>query len=346
MDTNVIANISTENNVVKPTTRFNWLDWMKVIGISLIVYGHFFSVFDRYVYVFSVPVFFLISGFLCKHESDNTIFWKKLFYNLAIPLFLICTINYLIGAIQGYFFSENSVLPENPFTFYGKMLIGHFGAVGGFWFVYTLMILKIILQFTNKAIFHLLWGILFLFFAYFINNNDIQFHGENPFSTPWAITNTFVSYPFFMIGHYLSKLKSNISNYNVNKYTFCWIFLSLIVVFLCGHNHEYVFIFMCGYGDNLFLFLIGGLAGSVLVFFISKLLDKFRWKFITEISIGTLIILGFHIHLIKICKHFIHHRSITDALLSVLIVLAFVPIIRLCEQYFPIILGKYRIKKS
>lgn len=64
--------------------RHNWLDWMKAIGMALIVYGHFFSFFDIYVYVFSVPLFFLISGFLSKVETDNKLFFKKLWYNLAI----------------------------------------------------------------------------------------------------------------------------------------------------------------------------------------------------------------------------------------------------------------------
>ena len=35
--------------------RINWIDWMKAIGITLITYGHFFSVFD--IYVFNVHCF-------------------------------------------------------------------------------------------------------------------------------------------------------------------------------------------------------------------------------------------------------------------------------------------------
>ena len=110
-----------------PFVRLNWLDWMKAIGIGLIVYGHFFSLYDIYVYVFSVPLFFLISGFLCKKESDDKVFWKKLWYNLITPMLIICTINYLIGAVRGYFFSSQPNLPENPILFYSKLLIGIHG---------------------------------------------------------------------------------------------------------------------------------------------------------------------------------------------------------------------------
>ena len=83
--------------------RFNWLDWMKAIGIGLITYGHFFSLFDIYVYVFNVPLFFVISGFLCKREVDSTTFWRKLWFNLIVPLIIICTINYIIGGVKVFF---------------------------------------------------------------------------------------------------------------------------------------------------------------------------------------------------------------------------------------------------
>ena len=100
MDTKFI--VSNANTRV-PLDRLNWLDWMKAIGIGLIVYGLFFSLYDIYVYVFSVPMFFLISGFLCKKESEDRIFWKKLWLNLVIPLLIICTMNYIIGGFKGYF---------------------------------------------------------------------------------------------------------------------------------------------------------------------------------------------------------------------------------------------------
>ena len=52
---------STTTNI-----RLNWLDWMKVIGMYLIVYGHFSSYGHKFIYTFSVPLFFMISGFLFK----------------------------------------------------------------------------------------------------------------------------------------------------------------------------------------------------------------------------------------------------------------------------------------
>lgn len=110
--------------------RLYWIDWMKAIGMGLIVYGHFSSLYDIYVYVFSVPLFFLISGFLSRRESDRKVFWKKLFFNLIVPLLIICPINYLIKAVMGFIATGNG--PETPLLFLFKMIIGRQGALGPF----------------------------------------------------------------------------------------------------------------------------------------------------------------------------------------------------------------------
>lgn len=57
--------------------RLEWIDWMKSLGIYLIVLGHFYSVGEKFIYIFHVPLFFLISGILSKREEDDSIFWKK-----------------------------------------------------------------------------------------------------------------------------------------------------------------------------------------------------------------------------------------------------------------------------
>ena len=78
--------------------RKNWIDWMKSIVIFLILYGHLFSYGYTYVYTFSVPLFFFISGYLCKIETDYKIFWKKVFYNLILPMFLLSAICLMIDS--------------------------------------------------------------------------------------------------------------------------------------------------------------------------------------------------------------------------------------------------------
>lgn len=56
--------------------RYIWLDWMKVIGMYLIICGHLWVPNYLQIYVFSVPAFYIISGFLHKNDDDVS------FYNI------------------------------------------------------------------------------------------------------------------------------------------------------------------------------------------------------------------------------------------------------------------------
>lgn len=59
--------------------RKNWVDWAKVLGMFFIIYGHCFpETMTNFVYAFNVPVFFLISGYLCKKEPTVKVCCIKL----------------------------------------------------------------------------------------------------------------------------------------------------------------------------------------------------------------------------------------------------------------------------
>ena len=70
-----------------------WIDWMKALGMLLIIWGHCFPVgLTSFVYAFSVPLFFVISGYLSKREESLKVFWKKNFRSLIVPYLLLCLI--------------------------------------------------------------------------------------------------------------------------------------------------------------------------------------------------------------------------------------------------------------
>ena len=62
-----------------------WLDYARTIGIFLVVFGHVlqqFSSFEgygicktlwNYIYLFHMPLFFIISGFLFKNDGTKSI---------------------------------------------------------------------------------------------------------------------------------------------------------------------------------------------------------------------------------------------------------------------------------
>ena len=329
--------------------HFFWIDWMKAIGITVIVFGHFGSRYSNYAYVFSVPLFFLISGFLSKIEENHTVFWKKIWHNLIVPILIICTINYLYGCARHYISPIEGFCPDTPLYFLAKLLLGVHKSVETLWFVYTLVILKIILQYLPKPWLHCVLFAVCLATAFCINEYKLTLLGKSLYYTPCAITSVFVSYPFYMIGYWLRDLREAYNNYRAHSLSgYIFLIACALIVLYCGHNRSVVCLYICRYGDNIILFLLGGLAGSACVYIISKIIAQVSsakvQSFCSLISQGTILILGFHMLIEDELKILGYTSFFESCAFSILIVLLFVPIIMLCKKYAPVIMGKYRAK--
>ena len=177
--------------------RIIWIDWMKVIGMYFIIVGHIFPVGHNYIYVFSVPLFFYVSGFLCKRESENILFWKKLFKSLILPCLLICIIWLIYDTVTqlrlGIFCWENILLRIKNWLLgmHGYRMKG--GGLGMCWFIYTLMICKIIYQYSKSNILihgAILASCMVTAFIYNCSNS----HLCN------SVLNASLAYPFFYGG--------------------------------------------------------------------------------------------------------------------------------------------------
>ena len=70
--------------------RLNYIDYMKTIGIYLIVLGHMFPKPGTiFIYSFSVPLFFFISGFLFSRSETFGSFLIKNIKSLIVPYLFI-----------------------------------------------------------------------------------------------------------------------------------------------------------------------------------------------------------------------------------------------------------------
>lgn len=320
--------------------RLVWIDWMKCIGMYLIVLGHFFPVGSRYIYVFNVPLFFLISGFLCKRERNYHLFWKKLWHNLIVPTIIICLIN--IWIIPLLTFQKITFDVANIIRSITHPLIGMHSFLGVCWFIYTLILLKIVYQYANNIVCIILI-VPSLYCAFLYNHIDLSIY-HPLLGNPNAIPNTFTAYPFFIIGTIIQRSRGKLDFFQ-NKFVFLLsiLFFSLLV-YLCGKYNSDVWMFKCGYGNNLFLFIIGGMAGTIIIFFISKIIPIYT-ESIATISRGTILILGFHVHfVILFTNHFHNHSIFMDYAIALFILIVFVPIIRFVEEKCSIVIGKYRKK--
>lgn len=97
------------------------------------------------------------------------------------------------------------------------------------------------------------------------------------------------------------------------------------------------------FGKNLLFFYILGISGSVLTILTGEWMRRIIiHKWITLLSGGTIIILGFHILLVKICNeslinNFSLNRELVCYPLAIAILILFIPIIKALR---PVIIGK------
>lgn len=249
--------------------RLAWIDWMKVIGIFLIVYGHLFSTGHLYVYTFSVPLFFVISGFLCKREAEQKVFWRKLWWNLIVPLLLIRLICFVLDT--SYAVWRDTFEVESIFSYWGNLLLGIHEGLITMWFVYTLIVLKIILQYAPKGRFA--QGLLFVILpltGMWLNEAQPVVAGRDIMASNNAIIASTMAYPFFIIGFHLKRWKQWLDEKRAWTISGAALLLSLVIVIVCTQLNGGVWMYMNGYGQNIFLFLIGGMAGTAMIFVVSK----------------------------------------------------------------------------
>jgi len=314
--------------------RIVWLDWMKVLAILAIIWGHFFSAGHVYLYVFSVQVFCVISGFLYK-KTDN---WKtcviKCFWQLLVPTIIMSTMMHM----EAYFRCKALGMSYNiswPW-FFEWLCLGHRWCMGTCWYFYSLIVIRMIMQLLPEK--KLVYALLFIAFS----SGSIYLHSIG-FVASNANINVLLCMPFFLIGLFLKPYMFAFNNLHNYLLEVLLIVASVTLVFLCGNHNGYVWMYLNGYGNNYVLYILGGMAGTGLLYVISIWLSRLPYcKMVQTLSMGSLLIIGLHIIIVRRMTELPNRVWCEDLAYSILILFAFVPIIRFAELYFPIILGRHK----
>lgn len=314
--------------------RYIWIDWMKVLGLYFIILGHFHPTYQSYIYAFNVPIFFIISGFLSKKEPNIKTFYNKILHNLIIPAIIILIINFIW---------DISIKAETTLIDIPKRIINVFigmhgthragGGLGPLWYVYTLIILKIIYQICSKKI-QLLLLIALPLVAILLHYKSISFGN--------AILNTTVAYPFWCIGLFFRQRLEQYRLYEKHRMNILLI-LSIIMLYIAGQYNNSPWMYINEYGNYFSLFIIGALSGTFIIYYISKKLEipPHKTKYLKLLSSGSIIILGIHyifIDIILLCSG--NTLRLSPIIYSFIIMISFIPINILLKKYFPIIFGK------
>lgn len=329
--------------------RYSWIDWTKTIGMLMIVWGHSnLSFFSDFVYSFSVGLFFIIAGFLSRCKSDDVQFQlKKIVNTLIIPYLCYSILNLLV--IYSLQFAKGTLTLD----VIAKGLIAHAIGLQGstvngcgcgpLWFIYTLVLIKILCVFLDKKFIYLISLIGFLL--------SIYFHGIGCV-IDWAVTNSFLALPCFSIGLLMSNYKESFMRLamNIQKMkalpSFTIALILFAVTFYISRFTGPVRMFRCDYGQNAWLFMLSSISGTGFVAFVSMRISNISAQYATIISKGNILILALHFHLIRISAKFVTAiglspllQDLSSLILSVIIMIAFIPIIKYARQHVPVLIG-------
>ena len=247
--------------------RLNWIDWMKTIGIYLIVVGHFMPIGNEIIYIFSVPLFFLISGFLNNRKDSAIVFFKKLYVQLIIPMLIFVVLGRTFDAIIDFAAGKFSL---NQYVYgIGSSIIGFQGingksALGACWFIYSLCLCKIISQFISDR-WQLLIAIACIIMSYCFNYYNLNISH--------AVLNVMVAFPIFFIGIRLKQYKSILNSLKiVSPYCLVSLLVSIVALIFAYIFNDTPWMYKNGFGKDYMVFLLGAIAGTYIIYWISKLL--------------------------------------------------------------------------
>lgn len=315
---------------------------MKTFGMLIIIWGHCFPTgLSPFIYSFSVPLFFIISGYLFKQQQTFSLFLKKNFHSIILPYLILCVIkdfSYWIKTVDDF---EAFILSPVAILTGFHTLLDAPGAKN-LWFVYTLFILKCVIQLcgTGKRALTVVTVVsIAASVVYDIAGCDLR----------WAVTNSFLAMPYFVVGIlFKDAINSRAAMLmGMNRFFLFMIFaIVLLIVFVTSRFNGAAWMYEGGFGNNIALFYVLGLLGAFAFFVLSVMLDNVRLKAVSYISIGTIVILQFHrdvYHpigkLIAGLEPGVFGEAVFTLLASAVVLLVFIPVIMLLKRYLPVLIG-------
>lgn len=201
-----------------------WLDWARVLGIFLVVFGHVLQHIPlwqenitvdiwNWIYLFHMPLFFVISGYLYKQNGIKSL--HKIFWALVIP-YLIYQLLYL--PIQGFINWRHQDADETILGVIAKQICGILLGDGystpvsyysclPCWFIVSIIQLRLLFSYVkiNKVSSMVLTiaAILFLYIR--------RLYGFDLYT---CLDSTIMAIPYFLLGY---LLRESIVKYSVAK---------------------------------------------------------------------------------------------------------------------------------
>lgn len=333
--------------------RINWIDWAKALAVISVVFCHMPQsqewFYYRYLQALTMVIFIFISGYLKKDRGGDKENWKKYWHGLVIPYIIYNVIVYPYWFLK--FYLSNGVMPDffqamRPMI--GALLMEHESSYaeplnGPLWYLPAILFMHILIDLCRKTnyLHWIMTGLCIISVFLYGANKYWEFA---PQLTPIGIMRNLPYYYMgFLFGQYHlfggCNLKRDLIGCIVCLLGSLLLFAWHLDAFYAGQHILHIALF---YPINV-LFLFGVLYGC-------KVLNSQKSPIITNLSIGTLVIIGLHIVLVTIANFTLEHILGINgdicyhwytALPSALIICTLLyPIILWAKQHAPILIGR------
>ena len=329
--------------------RINWIDWVKAWSMTVVVFCHLPQQEDSFYlqYLASVILssFFFVSGYLKKPLPSQKEALKKYSHSLLIP-YLLYNIFY-----YPYWFAKLHIEHGGVVTFEDciKPIIGTcLGQLdssfscelnGVTWFLITLFLMHWITDICNRQKHGKVMMLIISIICIILYGANKYYHYA-PYLTYHGLVRCIC---FFFMGNLFRQMgwlkkNSTTKDFLIGIST---LLLSLIIFYCHIHEDRFLLHIILYYVVNLF-----SVYGFIYLF---RSINNIKSHIVTSISIGTLIIFGLHRIIIGIidfglektfCLSNITYDWYEGILITICIILVFLPFIQYAQHHFPILLGK------
>lgn len=263
------------------------IDTIKGLMIIFMVIGHitldvsWYKTLHTLIYSFHMPIFLIISGMFFNKDKSTILRITRM---IGLPYFVFCTI-YLVSLSLVHSFGIKT--NTQPISSLGEYAITIFsGGAGSFWFLFTLIVIQIVLRTTQK-INNLINGdelsykvLMLLIFSLIFSINGIDLKIENVV--------------YFLIGYYFIP-KGIVDRATVSRHYLIYI-VGILLLAINYHNILSFSFFKISYILLLFN-LLQQLASQLK-------LNGFVVKTISLIGRNSLLVLVFHVFFLLLFKPF------------------------------------------
>ncbi|MBW4513897.1 MAG: acyltransferase family protein [Timaviella obliquedivisa GSE-PSE-MK23-08B] len=189
--------------------RLAWIDVLKGIGILSVVAGHIYGgVLGDMIFLFHMPLFFVIGGMLYRSPSSDRAFLKQKAVHLLIPylsFLVLLSAKDVVAALLHIFKSPSLATVSDLFQIVGIAIYGGRllqGWTGVFWFVTCFFLTQQLFNILYKRCSRKGW-LICLAIALGVSYLNARFFLQVSF--PWNVNVVFAALPFFAFGFYLKQ---------------------------------------------------------------------------------------------------------------------------------------------